>query len=228
MFCPDRVPMRTRVPRVHRRRQCSCSDPWSERRTSVEAPAHGVRSRFASGTRAASGHSAVTGSPVLRMTTAPCRYGVVATETPGRGAPDRYGLPVTQVLGGARWSIRSDCWRSVIRLEGDLDGAALELLDRWVEPLAGMGRSLQVDVEGLRSCGFAELSLLLRWRTLASVAGGSMRLTSTPGWLSGLLGLVGFADTSASTADTSRRGTADRFWPVAGVAGPTCWQDPER
>ena len=165
--------------------------------------------------------------PVRMTTTAPSRHGPVATHIIGGSSPDRNGPPEALLLGAGRWSIHSDRRRSVIRLEGQLDPASLQLVDRWVDPLAGMGQDLAVDIDELRSCGFAELSLLLRWRTSANAAGGSMRLTSTPGQFSGLLGLVGFADTSASTSDTSSRRATDRFRPMASVAGPTSWEAPE-
>ena len=65
-----------------------------------------------------------------------------------------------------------------ITLDGELDHATAPALDVLVRPLAEAGCDLVVGLAGLRFCDCSGLTLFEHWRSLAAVAGGSLRLTA--------------------------------------------------
>jgi anti-sigma B factor antagonist len=66
----------------------------------------------------------------------------------------------------------------IVVIDGELDIATAPDLGERLEPLAGHGRHLILDLTGLRFCDAAGLRLFLRLHKHATAAGGSLHLAA--------------------------------------------------
>ena len=92
----------------------------------------------------------------------------------------------------------------VVVLDGELDIATAPDLGERLEPLAGTGRHLLLDVTDLRFCDAAGLRLFLRLHKQATAAGGSLHLAAPGQPVSRVLSLARLSDVvpvSASVAE---------------------------
>jgi anti-sigma B factor antagonist len=102
------------------------------------------------------------------------------------------------------WDIRSGGHLAVVVVNGELDAGTAPGLGGQLEPLAGTGSHLILDLAGLRFCDCAGLNLFLRLQQRARAAGGSLQLAApTPSVrrLITLARLSGVLPTTASPAD---------------------------
>jgi anti-sigma B factor antagonist len=97
------------------------------------------------------------------------------------GEPSRC-LPHWTALSGATevltWGIYSDGHLLVVALDGELDLASGLGLARQLDPLAGAGRHLILDLGALSFCDCSGLSQILRWQRQAAAAGGALHLVA--------------------------------------------------
>jgi anti-sigma B factor antagonist len=92
----------------------------------------------------------------------------------------------------------------VVVLDGELDIATAPDLGQRLEPLAGAGRHLLLDLTDLRFCDAAGLRLFLRLHKQATAAGGSLHLAAPGRPVSRVISVARLSDVvpvSASVAE---------------------------
>ncbi len=115
-----------------------------------------------------------------------------------RGRLARYvGEPLT-------WDVQAGRELTVVVVNGELDAGTVPGLRSQLEPLAGRGGHLILDLAGLRFCDCAGLTLLLLMERRARAAGGSLQLAAPAASVRRLITLTrvgGVLPVTSGTAD---------------------------
>ena len=98
---------------------------------------------------------------------------------PRRGEADHLLVRWPRLAGDPlSWDIQTHDDVTVVVAEGELDVGTAPGLAGELEPLAGAGGHLILDLSGVRFCDCAGLSLFLRLQKRAAASGGSLHLAA--------------------------------------------------